>query len=119
MEITPNHHERKSGPVELVIPAGFACGLLLAFGVTDYRRAHASIDWKIITTIAMAFGLAAAMTNTGVAARVGKSLTDLAETTGTGKMGVLAAILIVTELLAAAITAKASAGTLLFLLYSP
>jgi di/tricarboxylate transporter len=96
------------GAIELVIPAAFAVGLMLAFGVTTRKRAHQAIDWHIIITVA-AFGLAAAMTNTNVAAVLGKAITDLAVRTNTGQMGVLAAVMICTEIVAALITAKAAA----------
>ena len=50
--------------IDLLMFALFACGIMLALGVLTRERAHKSIDWKIIITVASAFGLSTAMTNT-------------------------------------------------------
>jgi len=82
---------------------------MLAFGVLTRERAHKAVDWKIIITVASAFGLSTAMSNTRVANVIGRSLTELAISTGTGQIGVLAVVMVFTEILCALITAKAGA----------
>ena len=50
--------------MEILFFALFACGIMLATGVLTRERAHKAVDWKIIITVAAAFGLSTAMTNT-------------------------------------------------------
>ncbi|KAH9252194.1 hypothetical protein BASA81_009786 [Batrachochytrium salamandrivorans] len=95
--------------MDLLLFALFACGIVLAFGVLTRERAHKAIDWKIIITVAAAFGLSTAMTNTKVANVIGYAITELAISTNTGEIGVLAVVMIFTEILCALITAKAGA----------
>jgi Na+/H+ antiporter NhaD/arsenite permease-like protein len=95
--------------MDLLLFALFACGIMLATGVLTRERAHKAIDWKIIITVAAAFGLSTAMTNTKVADIIGRAITDLAIKTNTGELGVLAVVMIFTEILCALITAKAGA----------
>jgi di/tricarboxylate transporter len=95
--------------IDLLICALFAVGIMLAFGVTTRERAHAAVDWKIIITVASAFGLSAAMVNTNIGTVIGTGITDWAVSTGTGQLGVLLIIMIMTEIICALITAKAGA----------
>jgi di/tricarboxylate transporter len=95
--------------IDLILFALFACGIMLATGVLTRERAHKAIDWKIIITVAAAFGLSTAMTNTKVADIIGRAITNLAISTNTGELGVLAVVMIFTEILCALITAKAGA----------
>jgi di/tricarboxylate transporter len=95
--------------IDLLLFAIFACAIILVTGVTTRERAHKSIDWKIIITVAAAFGLSTAMTTTKVADIIGRAITNLAIATNTGEMGVLAVVMIFTEILCALITAKAGA----------
>ncbi|KAH9258672.1 hypothetical protein BASA81_003174 [Batrachochytrium salamandrivorans] len=95
--------------MDLLLFALFAAGIVLGTKVLTRERAHKAIDWKIIITVAAAFGLSTAMTNTKVATVIGNAITDLAISTNTGEIGVLAVVMIFTEILCAFITAKAGA----------
>ncbi|KAH9258552.1 hypothetical protein BASA81_003054 [Batrachochytrium salamandrivorans] len=95
--------------MDLLLFALFAAGIVLGTKVLTKERAHKAIDWKIIITVAAAFGLSTAMTNTKVATVIGNAITDLAISTGTGELGVLFVVMIFTEILCALITAKAGA----------
>ncbi|MBI1374787.1 MAG: SLC13 family permease [Phycisphaera sp.] len=72
--------------------------------------ARRAVDWQVLTVIAAALGLGKAMTTSGLAHVVADDLISLA---GTNPTVVLAAVFVVTALLAAVITAKAAAVLML------
>ena len=95
--------------LDLVLFTLWALGILLAFGVTTRQRVYRAIEWHLLITIAAAFGLATALQNTGVAGIIGSAITDAIVHAGGGELAVLAVIMILTEVIAALITAKAGA----------
>ena len=98
--------------IDLVVFTAWALGLMLAFGVTTRARVYRAIDWSIVITIAAALALAVALTNTGVAAVIGNAITQGVIKAGWGEIGVLAIIMVLTEIIAALITAKAGAAVM-------
>ncbi|GBG28342.1 Sodium/sulfate cotransporter 1 [Hondaea fermentalgiana] len=78
--------------ITLIEPAIFVSGIMLVTGILTPESARAAVSWDVIVTIAAAFGLSNALSNTGVATTVGNALVDLAEITGTGYVGVLTAV---------------------------
>jgi di/tricarboxylate transporter len=103
--------------IDLVIFTAWALGLLLMFGVTTRARMYRAIDWSIVITIAAALALAVGLTNTGVAAVIGNAITKGVIAAGWGEIGVLAIIMILTEVIAALITAKAGAAVMFPIAY--
>jgi di/tricarboxylate transporter len=99
--------------LDLVLFTVAALGILLATGVTTRFRMYRAIDWSIIITIAAAFGLATALTNTKVAGIIGINIANAVIAAGLGQIGILAVIMVLTEVLGALITSKA-AGLVMF-----
>jgi di/tricarboxylate transporter len=95
--------------VDLVLPTLIAAALMVIFKVITPQKALAAVDWRIYITIASAYGLSSALTNTRVGVVIGTAITDFAVRNNFGELGVLAVIMIFTEILCALITAKAGA----------
>jgi len=95
--------------LDLIVFTVAALGIMLAAGVTTRARMYRAIDWSIIITIAASFGLATALVNSTVAGVIGLHLTNGLISIGAGQIGVLAVLMIFTEILAAFITSKAAA----------
>jgi len=79
---------------------------LVVFGVVSPREAKASVDLDVIVTIGSAFGLAAAMEASGLAATIADGLVKGLGTLGPA--GLLAGVVLTTVLLKELITNKAA-----------
>ena len=79
---------------------------LVVFGVVSPREDKAAVDLDVIVTIGSAFGLAAAMESSGLAATLAEALVD--GLGALGATGLLAGVLIATVLLKELITNKAA-----------
>lgn len=93
--------------VPLVITVfGAALLLLLGKAITP-REARGALDLEVLVTIAMAFGLGAALTKSGLAAAVGHLI--LTPAAPIGPLAVFAAVFLVTSLFTEMITNNAAA----------
>lgn len=99
--------------VSLVALAIVVAGLMLFAGVLTPQAARDSVSWDVIVTVASAFGLSNALSNTGVAAVIGNGLVDLAALMNTGYIGVLTAVYLATFLLSMVLSNN-SAAVLMF-----
>jgi di/tricarboxylate transporter len=88
-----------AGVLDLFVAALLASGVMLLCGCLTQDAARASVNWTIITTIAAAFGISAAMENTGVASAIATTLVNAASAMGAGKPGVLIAVYVATVFL--------------------
>ena len=66
-----------------------ASGVMLATGCLTQNAARASVNWNVITTIAAAFGISAALEETGVAGAIAETLVSGASGLGAGTVGVV------------------------------
>lgn len=93
--------------VPLVVAVFGAAVVLLLGKAISPREARRSLDVEVFVTIAMAFGLGTAMTESGLAAAVGQLI--LAPAAPLGPLAVFAAVFIVTSLFTQMITNNAAA----------
>ncbi|MCG5495085.1 MULTISPECIES: SLC13 family permease [Ectothiorhodospira] len=66
------------GLLSMLEAALAAAGLMILSGCVSMFTARGSLDWSVLLTIAAAFGVAAAMNNTGLAQAVALNVTGLA-----------------------------------------
>ncbi|MEM9702424.1 MAG: SLC13 family permease, partial [Planctomycetota bacterium] len=92
------------------LAAALACGAMIGTRCLLISEARRAVDWSVLITMAAGLGLGAALSTSGTDAYLAQSLTKLA---GTSPRSQLAALFLLTALLANLITAKA-AGVLMF-----
>ncbi len=95
-----------TGLLPMVTAALLGGAALVVFRVVSPREAKAAVDLDVIVTIGSAFGLAAAMESSGLAATLAEGLVD--GLGALGATGLLAGVLIATVLLKELITNKAA-----------
>ena len=98
------------GALDLFVAALLASGVMLATGCLTQNAARKSVKWEVITTIAAAFGISAAMEQSGVAGAIAKTLVEGASGTGSGTPGVLIAVYIATFFLCNVVGNNAAAA---------
>jgi di/tricarboxylate transporter len=98
------------GALDLFVAALLASGVMLATGCLTQNAARKSVKWEVITTIAAAFGISAAMEQSGVAGEIADTLVTGAASTGSGTVGVLIAVYIATFFLCNVVGNNAAAA---------
>lgn len=88
-----------AGALDLFVAALLASGVMLATGCLTQEQARAAVKWDVIVTIAGAFGISAAMEQSGVASAIASTLVSAGNGLGTGKPGILTAVYLATVLL--------------------
>ncbi|ABO99003.1 DASS family transporter: sodium ion/sulfate [Ostreococcus lucimarinus CCE9901] len=88
-----------AGALDLFVAALLASGVMLATGCLTQEQARAAVKWDVIVTIAAAFGISAAMEQSGVAAGIASTLVSAGNGMGTGKPGILVAVYLATVVL--------------------
>ena len=88
-----------AGALDLFVAALLASGIMMATGCLTQEAARAAVKWEVIVTIAAAFGISAAMEQSGVAAAIASTLVDGGNAIGTGKAGILVAVYVATVIL--------------------
>ncbi|MPZ99227.1 MAG: SLC13 family permease [Dehalococcoidia bacterium] len=99
------------GLVSILVASLVGAVVLVASGVLTPNEARTSVDLDVIVTIASAFGLAAAMESSGLAAQVATGLVDAFS--GLGDRGVLLGIVLTTIVVTEMITNNAAAVLIL------
>lgn len=97
-----------TGTMDLMSASLSAGGLMLVTRCLTGEQARRSLDWMVLIAIAAAFGLAAAIEQTGAGAVIAGRIIDLASPFG--RVGVLVALYAITAVLAGLVTTKASAA---------
>jgi di/tricarboxylate transporter len=97
-----------TGTMDLMTASLSAAGLMLITRCVTGEQARRSIDWTVLIAIAAAFGIAAAIKNSGAAAVIAGRIIDVAEPFG--NFGLLVALYTITAVLAGLVTTKASAA---------
>ena len=72
---------------------------MLATGCLTQEAARSAVKWDVIVTIAAAFGISAAMEQSGVVTAIAQNLVAAGNALGTGKAGILVAVYIATVVL--------------------
>ncbi len=98
------------GVVPIVIAAGTAAVILILSKCINIQEAFNKVEWKILLTIASAFGIAAAIENAGVAQLFASYIFDFSA--ASGMLGLIAAVYIMTSFYTEVITNNAGAALL-------
>ena len=99
------------GVLPILTAALLAAGALVAARVLTYGEARDAIDLDVIVLIAAAFGLGAAIENSGLAATVANSFTGALSSFGS--TGIILGIVLATVLLTEVVTNNAAAAVVL------
>lgn len=99
-----------AGAMDLFVAALLASGVMLSTGCLTQDAARAAVKWDVITTIAAAFGVSAAMEQSGVAGAVATTLVRGGQSLGTGAPGVLIAVYVATFFLCNVVGNNAAAA---------
>jgi di/tricarboxylate transporter len=98
------------GIVPVIASAGVAAVILILSKCITPADARTIVDWKVLITIASAFGIAKALTNSGVAPFIAH---EIVSTVGSfGIIGLLAGVYLITNLYTEVITNNAAAAIL-------
>lgn len=79
-----------SGIVDIVVAGAFIAFLMVAFGCISSGDARRSVEWQVLVTIAAAFGVGAALQNSGAATAVAELLVE-----STAQWGPIAALAVI------------------------
>ncbi len=96
------------GILPIVIAAGAAAVMLILSGCINVQEAYSKVEWKILLTIASAFGIATAIENTGVAQFFAAHIFDFSSALGI--FGLIAAVYFLTSVYTEFITNNAAAA---------
>ena len=88
-----------AGALDLFVAALLASGVMLATGCLTEEAARSAVKWEVIVTIAAAFGISAAMEQSGVASNIASTLVSAGNALGTGEPGILVAVYLATVVL--------------------
>lgn len=99
-----------SGMLPLVVAAGLAALLLVMGRSISPAQIRHVVDWKVLIVIACAFGLAAAIQNSGLADMIAAGLVSMKQWFGT--IGAITGVYVVTSLTNLIITSNATAALL-------
>ena len=101
-----------AGVVSLLVSALIASSLMIVLGIMSQQEARDAINWDVYITIACAFGIGTALTNSGVAGGIADGLVTLGQAVGIGDAGLYAAVYFATFLISNVVTNNAAAALL-------
>ena len=100
------------GIASLLVCASVASMLMVTFGILSQQEVRDAINWEIYVTIACAFGIGTALTNSGVAGGIADGLVSLGQAIGIGQAGLFGAVYFATFLISNVVTNNAAAALL-------
>ena len=95
---------------DLLVCGLVAAILMVCFGILSQQEARDAVNWEIYTTIACAFGIGTALTNSGVAGGVAIFLVRIGEAIGIGSAGLFGSVYFATFLISNVVTNNAAAA---------
>mmetsp|Transcript_27097 Transcript_27097/g.40742 ORF Transcript_27097/g.40742 Transcript_27097/m.40742 type:complete len:1257 (+) Transcript_27097:197-3967(+) len=101
-----------AGVASLLVCALVASMLMVASGILSQQEVRDAINWEIYITIACAFGIGSALTNSGVAGAIADGLVTLGQAVGIGDAGLFGAVYFATFLISNVVTNNAAAALL-------
>ena len=104
------------GMLPLIVAAGIAAILLVVVRSISPSQVRNSVDWKVLVIIASAFGLAAAIKNSGLAQLLASGLLHLEGSFGV--IGAITGIYVLTSMTNLVITSNATAALMFPLAFS-
>lgn len=96
-----------TGVVETTIAATSIAFLMVMFGCISVGEARKSVEWQVLVAIASAFGVGAALQNSGAATAIAEGLVQL--TSGGGPIAALAGVYLLGSVMTEVITNNAAA----------
>lgn len=99
-----------AGVSSLLICALIASMLMVVLGILSQQEVRDAINWDVYLTIASAFGLGTALTNSGISGNLAIFLVNLGEAVGIGFAGLYGAVYFATFLLSNIVTNNAAAA---------
>ena len=100
------------GVASLLVCSLVASILMVGFGILSQQEVRDAINWEIYVTIACAFGIGTALTNSGVSGGIATGLVALGQTIGIGDAGLFGAVYFATFLISNVVTNNAAAALL-------
>ena len=94
----------------LFVFALLASMIMIIIGVLSEQEARDAVNWEIYITIACAFGIGTALTNSGVADKIANVLVNIGTSVGSGDAGLFGAVYLATFLLSSVVTNNAAAA---------
>lgn len=101
-----------AGVASLLVCALIASVLMVCFGILSQQEVRDAINWEVYITIAAAFGIGTALTNSGVAGGVADGLVQLGQALGIGDAGLYGTVYFATFLISNVVTNNAAAALL-------
>mmetsp|Transcript_5346 Transcript_5346/g.15593 ORF Transcript_5346/g.15593 Transcript_5346/m.15593 type:complete len:524 (-) Transcript_5346:162-1733(-) len=99
-----------AGVASLLVCALVAAILMVLIGILSQQEARDAVNWEIYVTIASAFGIGTALTNSGVAGGVANALVWVGTAVGIGDAGLFGAVYFATFLISNVVTNNAAAA---------
>jgi len=101
-----------AGVASLLVCGLVASILMVCFGILSQQEARDAINWDVYVTIACAFGIGTALTNSGVAGGIADGLVKLGQAINIGDAGLFGAVYFATFLISNVVTNNAAAALL-------
>jgi len=101
-----------AGLASLLVLSMLVSFLMVCLGILSQDEVRDSIDWEIYLTIACAFGIGSALTNSGVAEAVAHFLVSIGSKADIGDAGIYGAVHFATVLISSIVTNNAAAALL-------
>jgi len=99
-----------AGLGSLLVFVLLACMIMVFIGVLSEQEARDAVNWEIYVTIACAFGIGAALTNSGLEDKIANGLVSLGTSLCSGDAGVFAAVYLATFIISSVVTNNAAAA---------
>mmetsp|Transcript_10992 Transcript_10992/g.24601 ORF Transcript_10992/g.24601 Transcript_10992/m.24601 type:complete len:1321 (-) Transcript_10992:427-4389(-) len=99
-----------AGVASLLVCALVASIIMVCVGILTQQEVREAIDWEIYVTIACAFGIGTALTNSGVAGGIAVFLVNVGNALGIGVAGLFGAVYFATFLISNVVTNNAAAA---------
>jgi len=96
----------------LLVCSLIAAGLMIFLGILSQQEARDAVNWEVYVTIASAFGIGSALTNSGVAKAVADALVKIGTGMNMGDAGLYGAVYFATFLISNVVTNNAAAALL-------
>ena len=96
----------------LLVSGLIAAGLMILLGIISQQEARNAVNWEVYVTIASAFGIGSALTNSGVAKAVADALVKIGTGINMGDAGLYGAVYFATFLISNVVTNNAAAALL-------
>jgi len=101
-----------AGIASLLVCGMVAAILMVVCGILSQQEVRDAINWEVYITIACAFGIGSALTNSGVAGGVADGLVIVGKNIGIGDAGLYSMVYVATFLISNVVTNNAAAALL-------